>query len=288
MFNLINRFFNKKKQKDYSSFVRSPQNKRTPTINGWNVTDIDRWQREFDNAPAEASLWDYKLPWSVEKIDENITVGEFIVLWWKYEVNRPRVPLYLTRNYVDDVNSTCEKLRQLGYLSGSDYNEKTELGVITLKNNYDIVTQHRNNWENEEERKKNQQRYINSQRKHISNLKKSGLHDLASELEKNLKEQEKDRQFANLLTDAEKLSKSKEYKKSNDILLELKDSKAPFKAPIYERLAINYRGLKEYEKEQEMIQEFLNKHLKKYGENGDSWKEKFEERLEKSKKYTNK
>lgn len=76
----------------------------------------------------------------------------------------------------------------------------------------------------------------------------------------------------------EKLGKLKRFEESNSILLPLlKNDFVDFHAPLFERIAKNYRGLKDYENEIKICETFLSDKQPLYG--GDMWVDVFTKRI---------
>lgn len=116
---------------------------------------------------------------------------------------------------------------------------------------------------------------------HNQRLRKNNLSDVADRNEKQIEHNQQQNHLIQKMMKAEELSKTGDIQESLVLLSELR-SQGNFDQPsrLYERLAINYRKIKNYDKEIEVIQEFLNMHQPKYGEK--MWKDSFEKRLEKA------
>ncbi|WEA55723.1 hypothetical protein [Lactococcus lactis] len=116
---------------------------------------------------------------------------------------------------------------------------------------------------------------------HNQRLRKNNLSDAADRNEKQIEHNQQQNHLIQKMMKAEELSKTGDIQESLVLLSELR-SQGNFDQPsrLYERLAINYRKIKNYDKEIEVIQEFLNMHQAKYGEK--MWKDSFEKRLEKA------
>ena len=183
-------------------------------------------------------------PWANDVIyyEPDITIANVIMLWWldKYHHTSRVIPGYFERNYVKNFNIEVRKLQQTKIINFD--NSLTELGSTILKNNFRFVELHRNGW-------------------------------LTNKL--NPTKYEPITPFLR----AERLSKDGFPDKSNDILLKLKKGRNN-DAGVYERLAINYRKLKNYKLEVNIINEFLEKILPQYEEPSyTSWNTKFNKRL---------
>ncbi|WP_339014214.1 hypothetical protein VNN36_04490 [Lactococcus garvieae] len=123
--------------------------------------------------------------------------------------------------------------------------------------------------------------------KHNKWLKRNGLSVLADRNESQIKYNQHQDVLLQKMKKAEELSKSGNISDSLDILTELQlqgDFEQP--ARLYERLAINYRKIKDYDKEIEVITEFLSTQQSKYGK--DMWIDHFQTRLEKAELLKNK
>lgn len=118
-------------------------------------------------------------------------------------------------------------------------------------------------------------------KKHNQWLRKNNLSDMANSNEKQTEHNQQQDILIQKMLKAEELSKAGNIQESLTILSELR-SQGKFDQPVrlYERLAINYRKIKDFDKEIEVIQEFLSIHQPKYGEN--MWKDSFKKRLEKA------
>ena len=118
-------------------------------------------------------------------------------------------------------------------------------------------------------------------KKHNQWLRKNNLSDMANRNEKQTEHNQQQDILIQKMLKAEELSKAGSIQESLIILSELR-SQGKFDQPVrlYERLAINYRKIKDFDKEIEVIQEFLSIHQPKYGEN--MWKDSFKKRLEKA------
>ena len=119
-------------------------------------------------------------------------------------------------------------------------------------------------------------------KKHNQWLRKNNLSDIADRNEGQAEHNQQQNLLIRKMGKAEELSKAGNIQDSLILLSEIR-SQGNFDQHVrlYERLAINYRKVKDYDKEIEVIQEFLIMHQPKYG--GNMWKESFEKRLEKAK-----
>ena len=121
--------------------------------------------------------------------------------------------------------------------------------------------------------------------KHNALLRSLGLDDMADRNISNMQKEERQRILWTQFEYAEHLSKMGNFKDSNMLCLGIKDS-ADFSAPLYKRMAINYRKLKEYNNEIKIINEFLKERQKEYG--GRMWIDEFSVRLKKAKELKSK
>ena len=119
---------------------------------------------------------------------------------------------------------------------------------------------------------------------HNAFLRSVGLDDMASRNESNMRKDERRQMLWTQFELAEQLSKAGDFKESNELCLGIKDS-ADFSAPLYKRMAINYRKLKEYNNEIKIINEFLSEKQKEYG--GRMWIDEFSTRLKRAKELKN-
>ncbi|MFT8458093.1 MAG: hypothetical protein ABF804_05490 [Liquorilactobacillus ghanensis] len=111
-------------------------------------------------------------------------------------------------------------------------------------------------------------------------LRSVGLDDIAKRNEKFQKEEELREKLTPIWLNGENISKKGNPKKSNEVLLPL--LKTPFDddEELYWRLAINYRKLKDYQSEINIIEKALNKEKMNWSFRS---KQQFESRLNKAK-----
>lgn len=111
-------------------------------------------------------------------------------------------------------------------------------------------------------------------------LRSVGLDDIAKRNEKFQKEEELREKLTPIWLNGENISKKGNPKKSNEVLLPL--LKTPFDddEELYWRLAINYRKLKDYQSEINIIEKALNKEKMNWSFRS---KQQFKNRLNKAK-----
>lgn len=115
---------------------------------------------------------------------------------------------------------------------------------------------------------------------HNAWLRTVGLDETADRNENNYKNQKYQLKLRKIFNKAENLSKNGNLKESNEIIYELIDNEKPdATAPMYWRLAINHRKLKEYQEEKNVLERFLKYEQPRYG--GNMWKDKFQDRINK-------
>ena len=110
-------------------------------------------------------------------------------------------------------------------------------------------------------------------------LVQTGEYDQGILIKNNLEINKKRDECYQIFQKGEELSKKKKYDDSNKLLLPLLENNyVDFYAPLYERIAKNYRGLKDYKKELDICQTFLKNIQPIYG--GDMWINVFTKRIE--------
>lgn len=224
-----------------------------------------------------------KLPWADRIIDSpGIKISHIIMLWWldKYHNTDRPIPQYFKKNYVDNFKKERKSLVKKQLLN-TDFS-LTDAGKAILEKHSHYIDLHRRGWVSTEEAKLNEEIYIQEKLSEIEQLKKSGDFDLAKYVEDELVTHD----LIKKRLKAEELSKNGEIEASNKILLELKDnSPIQIQSKIYERLAINYRKLKDYGSEIKIIEEFLAKERNPYD---GAWVDKSISRLNRAKELKDK
>ncbi|HEM4137303.1 TPA: hypothetical protein U1W51_000867 [Streptococcus suis] len=209
-----------------------------------------------------------------------ILISDLIFLWVVDRLGGDvkKYPIHLSRNYgVDRPDLRITKLIKVS-LATANYTV-TELGKDTIAQNRHIIELHKKGWVSDEDSKQNLENDRLWQNEYAEYLKKIGDTDGAKELRQRMSVDDKAKELNNIFNAGEKLSKEKKYQESNSLLLPLSENDEFLgSALLFERIAINYRGLREYEKEIEICERFLKDKQPLYG--GVMWKDVFYKRIE--------
>lgn len=224
-------------------------------------------------------VYENKFVWANDKVgNSNLTIGNIVMLWWldKYhDVNR-RIPDYFEKNYVDSFDAEVKKLISEGWINPDG--ALTSKGTSFLNCNSDIIEKHRNGWMTDADKKS----FSFAQKEDFLEtnnwLRSVGLTEIADRDTKNRTESERQMELRKQFNHAERLAKDNQIDLSNQILNSLITEKFRQTAPLYERLAKNYRKQKNYEKEIEVCQTFLDTEQPKYG--GVQWIDVFQKRID--------
>lgn len=226
-------------------------------------------------------IYDDVYEWADEPIDAtNLVISDLIFLWVidRLGNNFDKYPIHLSRNYgVKNPELRIGKLIKLS-LATSNYTV-TELGKKTIAQNRHIIELHKKGWVSDENSKQNLENHRLWKNEYAEYLEKIGDAEAAKELRQRISAEDKAKELNNIFNAGEKLSKEKKYQESNSLLLPLSENdEFLWSAPLFERIAINYRGLREYEKEIEICERFLKDQQPLYG--GVMWKDVFYKRIE--------
>ncbi|HEM4065864.1 TPA: hypothetical protein U1W09_000388 [Streptococcus suis] len=250
--------------------VPEPPMKKPYRINGRDYTkfiydDIYDWAN--DPVPGtEILISDLVFLWVVDRLGGDVK---------KY-------PIHLSRNYgVDRPEVRIIKLIELS-LATANYTI-TELGKDIIAQNRHIIELHKKGWVSDEDSKQNLENHRLWENEYAEYLEKIGDAEGAKELRQRISAEDKAKELNNIFNTGEKLSKEKKYQESNSLLLPLSENdEFLWSAPLFERIAINYRGLREYKKEIEICERFLKDKQPLYG--GDMWKDVFNKRIDYARK----
>lgn len=230
-------------------------------------------------------IYDDVYEWADEPIDgTNLVISDLIFLWVidRLGNNFDKYPIHLSRNYgVKSPELRIGKLIELS-LATSNYTV-TELGKKTIDQNKNIIELHKKGWVSEEDADHNLENHKSWKVEYIKYLEKIGDFDNANQVKQTMLAEEKQRKLDKIFSDGERLSKEKKYSESNLLLIPLSNNtNFNATAPLFERIAKNYRGLKEYDKEIEICTKFLKEKQHQYG--GDMWKDVFNKRIDYARK----
>lgn len=225
-------------------------------------------------------LFDNVLPWASDTIpNTEINISDLIFLWVISRLGQDfhSYPTHLARNYgITKPLEQVQKLINLGLVDNGF--TITELGIECIDKNYKFIELHKNGWTTPEEKKYNKESDKLFTKKYAEWLLEIGLTDEGNKVLTNLEFENKRNECFEIFHKGEMLGKSKNYKESNLILLPLLENDfVDFYAPLYERIAKNYRGLKEYQNEIDICQKFLNDLQPLYGT--DMWVDVFTNRI---------
>lgn len=246
----------------------SPPQKRPFLIFGRQLDDWDGF------------LFDNVLPWANDTIpDTELSISDLIFLWVisRFGQDFHSYPTHLSRNY--GVTKPLEQVQKLINLGLVDRNFiVTELGLKAISKNRKYIDLHKNGWTTPEEKKYNKESDKQFTKKYVEWLLEIGLSENGNKVLANLENANKRDEVFQIFQKGETLGKSKNYIESNLILLPLlENDSVDFYVSLYERIAKNYRGLKEYQNEIDICQKFLNEIQPLYG--GDMWIEDFTKRI---------
>ncbi|MCV6815252.1 hypothetical protein [Streptococcus uberis] len=234
--------------------------------------------RQLDN--LDGFLFDNVLPWANDTIpNTELSISDLIFLWVisRFGQDFHSYPTHLSRNY--GVTKPMEQVQKLINLGLVDRGFMiTELGIKTINKNRKYIELHKNGWTTPEEKKYNKESDKLFTKKYAEWLLEIGLTEDGNRALANLENANKRDESFQIFQKGEMLGKSKNYMESNLILLPLlENDSVDFYAPLYERIAKNYRGLKEYQNEIDICQKFLNDIQPLYGE--DMWIDIFAKRI---------
>lgn len=265
-------------QSIYNLFKKTPPTppqKRPLLIFGRQLNDWDGF------------LFDNVLPFANETIpNTKLKISDLIFLWVisRFGQDFHSYPTHLSKNY--GITKPLEQVQSLINLGLVDNDfAVTELGRKTIDKNREYIELHKSGWTTPEEKKYNKESNRLFMEKHAEWLLEIGLTDEGNKILTVLEKDDKRDECFQTFQKGEMLGKSKNYKKSNLILLPLLESDyVDFYAPLYERIAKNYRGLKEYQNEIDICQKFLTDIQPLYG--GDMWIDVFLKRINFAIKHT--
>lgn len=224
-------------------------------------------------------VYENKFVWANDKVgNSNLTIGNIVMLWWldKYHDANRRIPDYFEKNYVDSFDAEVKKLVTEGWINPDG--SLTSKGTSILNCNFDIIEKHRNGWMTDDDKKSFSAAQKEDFLEANNRLQSVGLTKIADRDTKNREESERQAELRKQFIHAEQLAKDNQIDLSNQILNSLIAEKFRQTAPLYERLAKNYRKQKNYKKEIEVCQTFLDTEQPKYG--GDQWIEVFQKRID--------
>lgn len=256
--------------KKLSKEVSSPPTKKGTNING-----------EY----AEGFIYDDVYDWANDPIDgTNLFISDLIFLWVidRLGSDFKKYPIHLSRNYdIKKPEIRVKKLIELSLVTTSF--ETTDLGKNTINQHRKIIELHKKGWISEEDRKKNLENYRLWKSELAKYYDKIGELEKSAKLKQEILEDKREGEFREIFLVGENLSKERKYRESNNLLLPLSENEQlKMTAPLFERIAKNYRGLKEFEKEVEICERFLKEKQPFYG--GDMWKDVFYKRIEYARK----
>lgn len=225
-------------------------------------------------------FFDHVLPWADEMIpNSNITISDLIFLWVinRFGQDFQSYPTHLSRNYgIVSPAKQVQRLISLGLVD--DGFIVTKFGNETIEKYHNYIELHKNGWTTTEEKKYNYESHKLFAKEHAEWLLEIGEVEKANQQLTALMVSDKRDECFQIFQKGEELGKNKMYKESNRLLLPLlKNDSVDFYAPLYERIAKNYRGLKEYQNEIDICQKFLNDIQPLYG--GDMWLDVFTKRI---------
>ncbi|MFA9492460.1 hypothetical protein [Streptococcus sp. E17BB] len=228
----------------------------------------------------DPDFYEHVYPWAKQQIAEpNIVISDLILLWVikRLGLFTEKYPVHLSRNYgVTDYGVATLRLINLGLLEQDGL--LTPKGKELINNNQHYIKLHKSGWVTDEDKAANRASYEAFRTKHADYLDQIGLKDSAKELREQIAFDKLRDEGWKLFEKGERLSKQKQYQQSNELLLPLIGQKGvDFTAPLYERIAINYRGLKDYQAEIAICENFLKYEQPKYG--GDMWIDTFKKRI---------
>ncbi|WP_270615500.1 hypothetical protein [Streptococcus koreensis] len=230
---------------------------------------------------TDTPLFDAVLPWAYEIIPgSKLTISDLIFLWVisRFGSDFNSYPTHLSRNY--GITSPIDSVKKLINLQlvNEDF-IVTKLGNDTINKHRNYIELHKNGWTTKEEKQYNRESHNQFLKEYSEWLIQTGEHDQGILIKNNLEISKKRDECYQIFIKGEELSKKKKYDDSNKLLLPLLENKyVDFYAPLYERIAKNYRGLKDYKKELDICQAFLKKIQPIYG--GDMWINVFTKRIE--------
>ena len=261
------------------NFIKSIDNffrKTTPTLPTQKPFLI--FGREIKN--WDGFLFDNVLPWANEIITgSNLTISDLIFLWVikRFGQDFKSYPSHLSRNY--GITSPFNQVKKLIDLGLVDENFMvTKLGNETIDKNRKYIELHKNGWTTTEEKKYNYENHKLFIKEHAEWLSQIGEVEKATQRLTELENINKRDKYFKVFQKGEKLGKLKRFEESNSILLPLlKNDFVDFHAPLFERIAKNYRGLKDYQNEIKICETFLSDKQPLYG--GDMWVDVFTKRI---------
>lgn len=235
--------------------------------------------RELDD--WDGGIFDNVLPWADEKISgSTLTISDLIFLWVisRFGQDFHSYPTHLSRNY--GITSPLERVQNLIAIGlvNNDF-VVTNLGSETINKNRKYIELHKNGWTTNEEKKYNYESHKLFMKEHAEWLLEIGEEKKSNQELTELENTNKRDGCFLVFQRGEELGKAKKYKESNSILLPLLENDSVyFYAPLYERIAKNYRGLKEYQNEIDICQQFLSDIQPIYG--GNMWVDVFSKRID--------
>lgn len=267
------------------SFIKSIHNffKKTPSPPQKRPLLI--FGREVKN--WDGFLFDNVLPWADEKIPNSaLTISDLIFLWVisRFCQDFNSYPTHLSRNYgITSPLERVQKLMELGLVDDGFF--ITELGSKAINKHRKYIELHKKGWTSIEEKEYNYNSHKLFMKEHAEWLLEIGETEKGINELRTLERNDKRDECFLIFQKGEKLGKNKEYKKSNELLIPLLENEnVDFYAPLYERIAKNFRGLKEYQNEIDICQRFLSDIQPHYGE--DMWIDVFLKRINFAIKYT--
>lgn len=223
--------------------------------------------KTINGLPLEDVSFSEILPWSYTLVNDDVTIGQTILLWWlDTSKDITYKPNYLESNYIESFDESVHHLNLLGYL---DKYQLTKKGKCVVNDNFKYVELHRNNWLSDRDKSNNTKIYIKENEKRLEQLESAGLHESANRQRALLERTKRHAELRPIFVKAERLSIAKEYSESNAILLGLKERNYTQMKPLMNRMAINYRGLKEYANEIAVIDEYITRYYPEYNDSSD-------------------